>query len=63
VIAPADRLFGITVLAVSGVLALWGVLDWHDRQAAPWLAWFRVLLLGVLAAAVGAACSNRPATC
>ena len=56
------RLFCITVLAVSGILlALWGVLDWRDRQATPWPDWLRVAMLGVLAAVGGAGAALSPA--
>jgi len=56
------RLLVITVLAVSGMLlALWGVLDWRDRQAMPWPAWLRVAMLGALAAAGGMAAAWSPA--
>ena len=56
------RLFVITVLAVSGMLlALWGVLDWHDRQAVSWPAWLRVAMLGVLAADGGTGAALSPA--
>jgi len=56
------RLFCITVLAVGGILlAVWGVLDWRDRQAMPWPAWLRVAMLGALAAAGGAGAAFSPA--
>jgi signal transduction histidine kinase len=55
-------LFVIAVLAVVGVLlALWGVLDWRDRQAMPWPGWLRVAMLGVLAAGGGLAATWSPA--
>jgi signal transduction histidine kinase len=48
------RLFAIAVLAVSGaLLAVWGVLDWRERQAMFWPSWVRVAVLGTLAAAGG----------
>jgi signal transduction histidine kinase len=56
------RVFVIGVLAVSGLLlALWGVLDWRDRQAMPWPAWLRVAMLGALAAAGGTGAALSPA--
>ena len=56
------RVFVIAVLAVGGMmLALWGVLDWRDRQAMPWPGWLRVAMLGVLAAGGGLAATWSPA--
>jgi signal transduction histidine kinase len=56
------RAFIITVLVAGGLLlALWGVLDWRDRQATPWPAWLRVVMLSALAAVGGTGAALSPA--
>jgi signal transduction histidine kinase len=56
------RLFSIAVLVASGLLiALWGLLDWRDRQEKSSPAWLRIAMLVLLAAVGGVGAAWGPA--